>query len=439
MRIPNLIEDPLERRLVAARFAQRMGGEASYFVGILGYAAYTLHADAALIAVIMFCLNAAQMVGSAVGGTVIDRIGPRRMLLASQVSLLVVLVGVQFVGTNVPAFIIAVTLFGVLIAQTNTAFASFAPFVVRGREGLKRVNSSIEAAAYAAAIFGPMIGALIVARAPTLRVFLFNALATLTSMVIMSRMVERHRPGTGEEPKHPLTEARDGIKIIFSMQSLRFYLLAGILIWFSFGAYDALESLYYKDVVGVGVQWMGWVNSVIGVGLIIGVLALSKIPGRYVTAKFLTFALFVVGAGSVVYVATADIRFVLLGGFILGVGFGVAEPLMRTLVQADSPLAYVGRISGSMQLMRIGASLLPLAVAPWLSKQFGVQGVLVGASVLTVALALSLLPKSAFIDRMAAPLRHIDHVDPFADGEDASVHDRTLYPTGDADLLSEEE
>lgn len=439
MVLASTVSDVTERNLVLGRFIQRMGGEASYFVGILGYAAYTLHADAALIAIIMFFLNAAQMVGSAVGGTLVDRIGPKRTLAVSQVGLLVTLLAVQFVDGNVVPFIVGVSFFGVFIAQINTAFSSYAPFVVQGRDALKRVNSLLEGAAYTAAIVGPMVGALIVANVPTIRVFLFNALMTFASLAVLSRVDERHCPADRPEPEHPLRDFREGVGIIFSIASLRFYLLAGILVWFSFGAYDSLESLYYKDVVGVGVEWMGWVNSAIGIGLIAGVFLLSRIPGRRITAVLLSWAIFVVGLGSVLYVATRSIGFVVAGGVVLGVGFGVAEPLMRTLVQADSPLAYVGRISGAMQLMRTGGALLPLAVAPVLSSWFGVQGVLVGASMLTVVFALSFLPSARRIDLAVAPLRHIEHVDPFADGDDTSLRERSLHVADDEALLIERE
>ena len=47
-------------------------------------------------------------------------------------------------------------------------------------------------------------------------------------------------------------------------------ILAGTAVWFGFGAFSALEPLFFRDVVGVGVEWIGWMNTAFSVGLISG-------------------------------------------------------------------------------------------------------------------------------------------------------------------------
>jgi len=65
------------RRLVATNFLQQLGFQATYFVGIIGCATYILGAGALEISVLVLCLNAFLVIGSFVGGAVIDAIGPR--------------------------------------------------------------------------------------------------------------------------------------------------------------------------------------------------------------------------------------------------------------------------------------------------------------------------------------------------------------------------
>ena len=114
----------------------------------------------------------------------------------------------------------------------------------------------------------------------------------------------------------------------------------------------------------------------------------------------------------------------MLGGFLLGLAFGVAEPMMRTLIQADSPLASVGRVLGAIQTFRVGFTIIPLMLAPSLAKIFGIQQVLIGASVLTVILSFTLVPLARSVDKSLADKRLIYAIDPLGEGEDVSPHDR---------------
>ena len=68
------------RRVVLARFISRSGGEAAFFVGIWGKAAFELDATAAGVASIMAALGVASLIGSAIAGVLVDRFDPRRVL-----------------------------------------------------------------------------------------------------------------------------------------------------------------------------------------------------------------------------------------------------------------------------------------------------------------------------------------------------------------------
>jgi MFS family permease len=428
-----------ERSLVASSFINSFGLHAAYFVGILGYAAYGFNAGPALIATIMFFVNFCSMLGSAAGGIIVDKIGPRRSTITFSLIMAVLCIAGQWTGSNIVLYIIFVSALDFCVSVTNTSYASFAPYLERDRTGLKRVNSLVMIGSYSAAIIGPAVGGVITEFFPILRVFIFAAVGLLVALVIVLPVRERYQPE--RKPKadrHPLKDATEGVRLIFSMRSLRFYLTMGIFMWFAFGAFDALESLYYKDVLAVGPEWMGWINAVTGIGLVIGVGILSKLKGRYINAKLLAAMLCVEGLGTLLYIGTHSVWWSMTGALILGVAFGINEPLMRTLIQADSPLESSGRVLGTIGIFRVGMTLIPLVIAPTLSKWLGVQGVLIAASILTTLSAFALIPQSLNIDRETAASRKISSVDPFADADESNPHDRTLYNTEDANLIYEE-
>jgi DHA3 family macrolide efflux protein-like MFS transporter len=65
-------------RVVAARFISRVGGEAAFFVGIWGKAAFSFHATPTQLAVLMGALSVSSILGTVISGVLVDRYDARR-------------------------------------------------------------------------------------------------------------------------------------------------------------------------------------------------------------------------------------------------------------------------------------------------------------------------------------------------------------------------
>jgi MFS transporter, DHA3 family, macrolide efflux protein len=74
-------------RVALARFVSRTGGEAAFFVGIWGKAAYEFDADAWQVALLMACMGIFNLVGSSAAGVLVDRFDPRKVLILGEVVL----------------------------------------------------------------------------------------------------------------------------------------------------------------------------------------------------------------------------------------------------------------------------------------------------------------------------------------------------------------
>ena len=427
--------DKNERWLLSASFIMNMGVDAGYFIGLVGYVAYAFRASSAIIAATTAVLSVCYMLGNLLGGIIVDRIGPRRAAFFSSLAMALVCVVAQFAGASLVAFMMLGGFYGLVGAVLQSSYHAYAPYLSRRRDGMRRINSYITTGNFISSIIGGAIGALIMSRYEPLRLFLFVGVAVIISSFLVLKTRELYSPhhseestepdasgdkeGMSTEKQRPLHNALEGWRLIKSAASLRFYLLIAIAMWFCFGAFDALEALYYRDILLMPISWMGWVNAIIGAGLAIGAFALSKIPGKYIKAVLLIGFLVAEGAFTVLYVATRFPFWSAVGAFTLGIAYGICEPLLRTLIQADSPLKAAGRVMGTVDMIRKGFTLIPLAIAPTLHHLFGIQPVLVGAGMFTIILAAVLYPFSRRLDAetAAAGSRHIDHVNPFS-GED---------------------
>ena len=81
----------------------------------------------------------------------------------------------------------------------------------------------------------------------------------------------------------------------------------------------------------------------------------------------------------------------LVGQIVLGVAWGVVNPLHNTIVQTTAPLEQLGRVNSVMGFGNMFAGVAPLAIAPWLAATFGVQQTLIGAGMVVTAVPAALL------------------------------------------------
>ncbi|PKQ30170.1 MAG: hypothetical protein CVT60_01635 [Actinobacteria bacterium HGW-Actinobacteria-10] len=387
-------------RVVAARFLSRTGSEAAFFVGVWGKAAFDLSATATQLALLMFTMGVASIGGSFMAGAMVDRYGPRRVLAAAEVVFVPAALAVAF-ASDIVTLTALVGIWAFVGAPVVTAGASFAPFLRREDLPLERINAWIEGAGSLSFAVGPAAGALLVRYASVDWVFVLDAATSLVAALLVwhVRITIPERVATTEK-RHPLAEFTRGIKTVYAVRPLRYYVIVGSLAWFAFGAFGSLEPLFFRDVVGTDVEMLGWINSVFGVGFVVGASLLPHIPRGTFSARGLAVMVALVGAGTVLYVGFPDLRIIAIGAFVWSATIGLMEPLLRTLMHRDAPPGVLGRVMGTVEVHRRLGELVPLTVAPALATAFGVQPVMIGGGIIAALIALFSLGEAGIVDRL---------------------------------------
>jgi MFS transporter, DHA3 family, macrolide efflux protein len=383
--------------VVVARFISRMGGEAAFFVGVWGKAAYDLDASAGQIAVLMAGMSLATIAGTAMAGVLVDRFDPRRVLIWSELLFVPATLAMVAAG-SMPMLSVFAAVLGLVGAPVFTAIASFAPYLTADERRLTEINSFIESVGMGAFVAGPVLGALVVRYASVNWIFVIDAATSLMAVVLVSPV--RVRSVQKAERRTAWSEMGEGFRFSYRSRQLRFYLGLGSLLWFTFGSFSALEPLFYRDVLGVPVETLGWVNAVFGAGLMAGSLLLPRLPRRVTSAMGVTVLAALNAVGVLLYVGTDRLTVVVAGAVVWGLVIGLFFPLLRTLIQLNSPEEMVGRITGIMQVHMNGGELLPLAVVPSLAALWGVQPILIGAGVVLGAIGVAATGKARAIDRV---------------------------------------
>lgn len=392
------------KRLVAMRFLIYTGFQTSYFIGVIGTLTYADGASVVATSLAVLFMNVFVILGSFAGGAALDAWGPRHHFLLSIVGTLATGAAIIAFGSATGTVLAGAALLGFVMGFAQPIATSYPAYLTDNPVELKDINSTITMFSNVSIIVGPTLGGFVAAAASSRAVFVLMLLFTLLALIAgwgFKPRAGHAGADSAEEGERasqspdPSTSARAtfaaSIKTVFTNSVLALLFCIIFLSNFGYGAFDPLESFFYRDVLHVGVEWMGWLSSACGVGAVLGAVVALRMPPRFVSLKTLLVALMSVGLGSLLYVGTPYVGVALIGQIALGVAWGVVNPLHNTIVQTTAPLEQLGRVNSVMGFGNMFAGVAPLAIAPWLASTLGVQQTLVGAGLVVTAVPAALL------------------------------------------------
>lgn len=396
------------KRLVAMRFLIYTGFQTSYFIGVIGTLTYADDASVVATSLAVLFMNVFVILGSFAGGAALDAWGPRRHFLLSIVGTLATGAAILVFGSATGVVLLGAVLLGFVMGFAQPIATSYPAYLTDDPVELKDINSAIAMFSNVSIIVGPTLGGFVAAAASSRAVFvlmmIFTVLALIAGWGFRSQTShvtgdadadsaeEGERAGQSPDPNiSSRATFATSIKTVFTNSVLALLFCIIFLSNFGYGAFDPLESFFYRDVLHVGVEWMGWLSSASGVGAVLGAVVALRLQPHLVNLKTLLVALMSVGLGSLLYVGTPYVGVALVGQIALGVAWGVVNPLHNTIVQTTAPLEQLGRVNSVMGFGNMFAGVAPLAIAPWLAATFGVQQTLVGAGMVVTAVPAALL------------------------------------------------
>lgn len=398
------------KRLVAMRFLIYTGFQTSYFIGVIGTLTYADGASVVATSLAVLFMNVFVILGSFAGGAALDAWGPRHHFLLSIVGTLATGAAIIAFGSATGTVLAGAALLGFVMGFAQPIATSYPAYLTDDPVELKDINSAITMFSNVSIIVGPTLGGFVAAASSSRAVFVLMMLFTVLAFIAgwgfkpqEGRVAGQENVDSAEEGErasqanrpNPSASARatfaTSIKTVFTNSVLALLFCIIFLSNFGYGAFDPLESFFYRDVLHVGVEWMGWLSSASGVGAVLGAVVALRMPPRLVSLKTLLVALMSVGLGSLLYVGTPYVGVALVGQIALGVAWGVVNPLHNTIVQTTAPLEQLGRVNSVMGFGNMFAGVAPLTIAPWLAATFGVQQTLVGAGIVVTAVPAALL------------------------------------------------
>ena len=310
-------------------------------------------------------------------GAVADRVESVRVLVATSLLQCAAAVALAFTGDLALLLVLAS-----LLAAGN-AFSQPAEFalvpVIAGRDRLAQANGVMETARYVGFTAGPLLAAVLAANGGARLALLVNAASFLAIAVAAPALRARREPAAVQARKGSEESWRAGAAFLWRDGVLRTLILAatGALILIS--ASLTAEVFYVKDVLHAGDSGYALVTAAWMGGMVLGATAVAGRVPVAAMAGIALLALALQGAGMAAQTAWTILPAALAGYAIGGVGHGLKNTLLRTVIQLRVPDAAHGRAFAAYNALRNTAELGALALGGALVAALGARSALLVA------------------------------------------------------------
>jgi MFS family permease len=399
----DVFRNPGLRRIELAWAASILGTWA-YGIAVVVYA-YE-QGGATAVGVVGLARWVAAAIASPFAAILGDRYDRRWVMASSDIARAVLIAGAALaVFADAPPIVIYLIAGGVSVVATafRPAEAALIPSLARTPEELTAANVAASTIESVGIFGGPAIGGLLLAAAGTGGVFLVTGGAMLWSAFLIARI----RPGievedSGErEPVSVLDELLAGFRTIARERRTRF--LVGLFSAQTFvdGMLSVLIVVIALKLLDTGQAGVGFLNSAVGVGGLLGALAAAALVGRRRQAADFGLGIFIWGVPIALVAIWPNQAFVLVLLAVVGIGNTIVDVSGMTLLQRSAPDDVLARVFGVLESVLLLAGALGAVAAPLLLNWLGTRGALIVAGSLLPLVVIPAWPRLNAIDRAA--------------------------------------
>lgn len=313
-------------------------------------------ASGMVLALLPFTLWAPVVVLAGPAGLLVDRVETRRLLIAASLAQAAVAGAIAFADGPV-AILVLTTLLGIGFAVSQPAEFSLVPAIApAGR--VSEVNGYVETARYLGMALGPVLGGALAAAGGMRAALLVNAatfvvVALAAAILRARRLPEQHADGG-------VGRARDGLVFLLRERTLAVVMAVAFVSLLFMSAQIPAEVFFVKDELGAGDAGFGIVYTTWFVGMGIGALVLARRIAPALLAVTALVATAVQGAGLALPALFPVFAFAVAAFCVGGIGHGVKNVLVRTLIHERVPDRLRGRAFAAYNGIRNGAELIAL-------------------------------------------------------------------------------
>ncbi|MGB9012461.1 MAG: MFS transporter [Aeromicrobium sp.] len=368
-----------------------------------------------------------------IASTVADRFPRKSVMIGADVlrATLVLAAAICLITESpaAPIFILA-TLTSLLGTPFRCAQRALMPRLARTPEELTASNgasSTIESLSF---FVGPALGALLISATSIEVVFLLNvATFAWSTLLVMGVSVPAEEVVTSESPAEEdaedesfVTQVTQGFRSIAADRDLTVVVLLAAAQTIVAGASVVFLVVMAVDILGIGAEGVGYLDSVLGIGAILGGLLAIARAGRHRLATDMTAGVVLWSLPLLLVTVWPSPAAVFAAVALLGLANPLVDVNLDTIIQRLTPDAVMGRVFGALEACLIGTMALGSFLMPVLLSVMSLRASVGVIGLGVAAVAAPFVPRMRRLNaRLTAPpgldlLRQIAMFAPLAPG-----------------------
>jgi MFS family permease len=316
---------------------------------------------------------------------------------------------VALIGAHIALIYLLTALVGLMQSIFRPTQAALLPTLSRSTEELTAANLVLTTIESVGVFIGPAIGGILLALVGVDAVFAASAVAFLLSALLLAGV----RPASADAKPAPgtrgaLRESFAGFTTIGRDPRLRLIVgLYGAQTLVA-GALNVLIVVSALELFDLGESGIGFLNSAVGIGGLLGGLGALALLGRNRLGSDFAVGLLLWGAPILLIGLFPEPPLALLLLAIVGVGVTLVDVAGLTLLQRSVPDEVLTRVLGVVQSVFVGTLGLGAILAPVLISAFEIRGALIISGALLPVLAVLFWRRLIALDAEAlAPTREL--------------------------------
>jgi MFS family permease len=327
-----------------------------------------------LLGVITTLQFAPVLVFSFVGGVLSDRVAKRRLIVVTQVTMMIqafALAALTWSG-HVAYWHVAVlaAFYGIANAIDMPARQSYVIELV-GKDDLLNAIALNSLVFNGARIVGPAIAGVLIARYGVGTAFFIKGVSFAAVLGALAAMRTEGAPHAGtRRPVHE--EILQALRYATGTPNIR--LVLGLLLVVSLFVinFNVVVPLFARDALGEGARGFGFLMGALGAGAVMGAVGVASVSGRRPSTRRVIAAATVVSAGLIALSTVRDFTLAVIVLVITGVAQIVFTSSVQSTVQITVPDGMRGRMMSLYVLVFVGVSPFGAFMIGSLAETFGI-------------------------------------------------------------------
>jgi MFS family permease len=378
------------------------------------------HATDEQVGVLRFLQLAPYLLLSLVFGVWVDRVRRRPVMLAANLTRMILLALIPVLhrldALNMAALLLIACAIGIASVLFDVAWMSYVPALVSDPGHYVEASAKLGISSSAADVAGPGLAGVLVSAVTAPLALIVDAFSYLVS-VISLLLIRRTREPVPRPPttrRHLPTELREGLRWVFGNPVLRALALIGFSCNFSMITVWTMFLLYGTHDLHLSATTLGGIFATASVGGLIGATISRTVIGRFPLGRVYVVAQSALLLGPAVIALAAGPRPVMIGMFIASfftsyLGLGVANVIIVSLRQTSTPQSMMGRMTAAFRTLLFGGGALGGLLAGYLCDHLGAKGALTLAAVGSAAVVIAVVTSPVSrLRRLPAPTPHGD-------------------------------